>query len=1026
VKCSGAILDDTAETQTDISKIFKEVLLQDGEATVDTCAVRSADGASWEAKPSGMLGFITDFKNWWNANEYQESVPSASASLKVCYPGQQKAGASDLDFDQMEDTLNDNKATHGSYMAPFYIPALSLRKLNGEDFHTPRLALRAGEEGSSGATIGYLNCRGAFGLTPALVPGLGIAMQAPYYRPLMSKAMSIVEQMLQCRAHVAGKTALTLQQFRIGYEIWQLDWVLQYLSTDGASYTQVPTWQDPAGAFVKSWTQLARTDVLKFSPEPTVRRLLARARTAEGDWGLGRALRGAAEWLVDGAATAYESRDTAEAARPRAHPSAESGAAGAAVRKLRAAVTAARSKLAGVTSSRRQLLSCPENEYSVTEPADTPARCTNCEPCPNLGEQRNDCGGISPGTCGMANQQPGTIAPTAGGGAQTDSACLTTPGQYSVTDLITGSQRCTDCQPCPDLGQQRSDCGGTSEGTCAMAAAAAPAAAAVWETPSPTPGNDDLKNKITMPSSCNFASYTSTSACLMKYSGLTTMLNPWSDNAGTLSTPTPTVVDIDIKVGRCRGELSEGLPAGAFGVSGSWADALLDVTPCASNGECSAKFGGGVACFDAGTSDYLGGSDMVLPLEWLYDTDTTAGTAKSNTCNSNLHLKRAARTAILGLAGKTQAPSADLRFCLPDLQAASDSISANVDYLGDVLAPVQDDSTKIVTMPFLVDAAAGGVHYPGEERAAQRTVASQATYSDIGVEDFTNVRATAFKKALAVSLTADPGAPFDEELIDITGVVAIAADDGPQRALARERATLRGDSRKADGGGAAHGAARGAARRRLPAATGVTVNYEVLAADAAAADAVVATVTSPTTGVASASFNQEVYSATAALSPPLEVEPVVATSCEDVDVPCTTNAAVAAAVAAGNIELKAAQPAADVPTPAPVALEDLTRAPVPAPETFAPTLGSDAAATFAPTPATGSPTAAPTIGAPPTPLGAGAVVPSTVSVGGEVVVVANGPGMGGDVVTDGASSATAMSHAAAAALALLAASALLQ
>ena len=63
--------------------------------------------------------------------------------------------------------------------------------------------------------------------------------------------------MLECQAYNSGKPVLTLEQFRVGWELWNLDWVFQYLSTDGASYV------GPAdGASYQDWSDLVRVDVL--------------------------------------------------------------------------------------------------------------------------------------------------------------------------------------------------------------------------------------------------------------------------------------------------------------------------------------------------------------------------------------------------------------------------------------------------------------------------------------------------------------------------------------------------------------------------------------------------------------------------------------------------------------------------------------------------------------------------------------------------------------------------------------------
>jgi hypothetical protein len=295
----------------------------------------------------------------------------------------------------------------------------------------------------------------------------------------------------------------------------------------------------------------------------------------------------------------------------------------------------------------------------------------------------------------------------------------------------------------------------------------------------------------------------------------------------------------------------------------------------------------------------------------------------------------------MALAGKEDnSGSSALKFCAPDVQGAVDSIEANSERIGDALEPTEDEATEVISVPHLVSDTADALWYPGKPSATQTKVVSAATYPGITVADFTSVREMAFKRALASSLTTDAASPFDVSKIEITDIVPAAG------------------------------------RRMLTAGgSGVTVSYEIEAEDAAAAAAVDATITSPTTGVASAAFNQDVYTATADLSPPIQPMPVLATTEAECDtaeaagIPCTTNANITNRVQASNTELTAEQPASVVETAPPIAaadIADLTPSPTLAPETFAPTLAADAAAdaTFAPAPATAAPTPEPTAAAP--------------------------------------------------------------
>ena len=916
VKCSDALFDASdGASKSDFAAFMHDVKLQDGSANVATCS--TVDTGEWKLKPGGMLGFVKDTKNWFNRRFYRETVTSSSASLKICYPAQSEV-RSDNELNEnllddggnplmtmFEDTVNNNKKTFGSYMAPFYSMPLSTRKLNGEKYYTPPLASQKG----SVATVGYMNCRGAFGMTPALMPGVGFAMQSALYRPLMSHLMETVQKILECRASAAGKDAsdvLTLQQFRIGYEIWQLDWLLQYFSTDGSSYTHAATWTEPSGSFRKSWNQLLRTDWLSWSPEPTARRALAAMQSGS----FRSMLHETVAWAAERAEQAYASHST------RAVAAASAASIEGFTRRLQSQSPATTGSYGSyATAGASPPIAGSGSSDDAPLPTDPPA------PSP-------------PMTLCAQHLTPGLDA---------------SAGTYMKWNEM-GQQECSSCARCPCGGamQPASGCGGwwvdhvgewQSDG----------AGWCEWcepPTPAPTPGNDGMMHKIAMPASCNFASYSDVGSCLLKYTGATNVINPWRADspAGTLADPAGAVkLDFNIEMSRCSGDASESLPAGAFGLSGQWASVLRDVTPCSTDNECAQKFGAGVQCFDAAADDTLDLASVEMPTGFMFPDlrEGEPGFATHAQCTANVHLRRAARKAIMALAGKEDnSGSSALKFCAPDVQGAVDSIEANSERIGDALEPTEDEATEVISVPHLVSDTADALWYPGKPSATQTKVVSAATYPGITVADFTSVRQMAFKRALASSLTTDAASPFDESKIEITDIVPAAG------------------------------------RRMLTAGgSGVTVSYEIEAEDAAAAAAVDATITSPTTGVASAAFNQDVYTATADLTPPIQPVPVLATTEAECDkaeaagIPCTTNANITNRVQASNTELTAEQPASVVETAPPIAaadIADLTPSPTPAPDTFAPTLAADAAAdaTFAPAPATAAPTPEPTAAAP--------------------------------------------------------------
>jgi hypothetical protein len=445
-----------------------------------------------------------------------------------------------------------------------------------------------------------------------------------------------------------------------------------------------------------------------------------------------------------------------------------------------------------------------------------------------------------------------------------------------------------------------------------------------------------LKNALILPTSCNYAAISGASgSCLLKYTGGTKLINKW-DASGNVADPAAAVkVDFHGAMSRCAGGTSQAPFVGSMGISGAWASSIREMMPCTSNFECTSKFGAGVTCYDMGTTKPF--DTATLPYKWMY----TTGSAYATTCASNLIFKRVMRRAILSLVGKAGDGSAALKFCVPNYDSAETAIKANVKDADGMKAfyPPVDANKKGVeavlgpngkaTIPMLVEDVAGSIHYPGEQTTNQRKVSSSATFGGYTVESFDNVAQAAFRKAIAQSLSANPAtADIDADDIEITTI--------------------------------------GAPSRRILAASGgsVNVDYSITTPSAAAASGAAAIVSSPSTGIASPAFQQALFSNKLALTPPLEIVPIVSANCGNSAVPCTANVNASNLVVASNVQLAAQQPIAAVFTMAPTPIipnpAAVTARPTPK-ATFKPTADpQDASATLPPTPMTSAPTAAPT------------------------------------------------------------------
>jgi hypothetical protein len=241
--------------------------------------------------------------------------------------------------------------------------------------------------------------------------------------------------------------------------------------------------------------------------------------------------------------------------------------------------------------------------------------------------------------------------------------------------------------------------------------------------------------KVTTPATCSYGNYQAKDECFVKYTGLGSLIGA--------------PLDMTININRCTDpKMSEAFPAVAFGMSGSFVEAIKNPTPCSTSSDCSV-LGSDFECTDFGSmlgkddrrartleeegdgecsekcqrwsgDDYCdeecnieacnndGGDceksdgeklmDLIHQMLELvlYKPDTDTGT-----CLADDKLFKHVRSLVLALAGKPKDDSSSLKFCTPNIDQLADSISDNFDAWTKKAELSKDGDTWEI--PFLVD-----------------------------------------------------------------------------------------------------------------------------------------------------------------------------------------------------------------------------------------------------------------------------------------------------------------------------------
>jgi hypothetical protein len=177
-------------------------------------------------------------------------------------------GQADEDMQQQEDLT-------GTKLAPYY-PKVSqvsgqMQNAGGKYYYTPSAALSSVKTGPS--TLMYKNGFGDIGFS-LFSPHMGLAFSTFLETSVMQQLYKMLRKMASCRATADSIDDLTLEQFRLSWEGWQLDSIL--LHADSAAAGIASTF-DPTSmkkGLDYGWGNFA------FVNQPRVRRLLSTIATS--------------------------------------------------------------------------------------------------------------------------------------------------------------------------------------------------------------------------------------------------------------------------------------------------------------------------------------------------------------------------------------------------------------------------------------------------------------------------------------------------------------------------------------------------------------------------------------------------------------------------------------------------------------------------------------------------------------------------------------------------------------------------
>lgn len=184
----------------------------------------------------------------------------------------------------------------------------------------------------------------------------------------------------------------------------------------------------------------------------------------------------------------------------------------------------------------------------------------------------------------------------------------------------------------------------------------------------------NAKYRVNTPSSCSFNSQQTKGQCYNKYTGATTLMK-------NLKGAPNVALDIHLQIDRCRDTgISEGYPAGGFGLSGTWINAIRNPTPCNSGDSC----GAGLTCSDFSSTDLLGNQNISKGYKDLFkkilykESAFTQQAANIDKCLSQSTMFSTARTVVLALAGKPSDGSSKIAFCTPNVKNVEEHIKVHV------------------------------------------------------------------------------------------------------------------------------------------------------------------------------------------------------------------------------------------------------------------------------------------------------------------------------------------------------------
>jgi hypothetical protein len=198
----------------------------------------------------GFLGAVSWVKNMWNSAFFGDFTPNQAIcdgtdlgsaactdEIGICLWDSSRTNGDGL-FESMGFSPSENFETWGSYLLPYFPVALTDAQLFAEHLYTPPLRAESVPTGINPLTLLYGNAEGDFGAS-LFNDHLSVAVSVPSVATIAKKLGAFIQTIIDCKAAASAVTLLP-EQFRVAWELWQPDFILQQVDPAAQSFTTGP------------------------------------------------------------------------------------------------------------------------------------------------------------------------------------------------------------------------------------------------------------------------------------------------------------------------------------------------------------------------------------------------------------------------------------------------------------------------------------------------------------------------------------------------------------------------------------------------------------------------------------------------------------------------------------------------------------------------------------------------------------------------------------------------------------------